>query len=308
MTRPSRPNPLSCALHAPAKLNLCLELLGKRQDGFHELRTVMATLGLFDTLRFEANDSSDTITLAVDPTSPTGRGMPTDENNLIVKSLLKLRESAGVDRGAWVSLTKRIPHAAGLGGGSSDAAAALIAGNRIWSLGWSIDRLSELGGQLGSDIPFFVRALAEPRQTMALATGRGEKITPQRLSARRQPVVVLKPETGLATAEVYQACRPGDYGDSEGDRCGSLLTALASGNSNKLRGCLTNTLQAAALRVAPWLGAIEGAFERCGCAVHQLSGSGSAYFGVTRTMSEARRLAARLRAFRLGRVYTTTFG
>lgn len=308
MTQPSRTEPRSCTLHAPAKLNLCLELLGKRPDGFHQLRTVMATLGLGDTLRVETNDSTDAISLAIDPTSPTGDGVPTDASNLVVQALQRLREAAGVTSGACVSLVKRVPHAAGLGGGSSDAAAALIAGARTWSLGWSVERLSQLGAQLGSDIPFFVNAIAKPGHTVALATGRGEEITPGSPCARRRPVVLLKPERGLSTAKVYQACDPGDYGDPEGDRCGSLLAALTSGIPTKLGGQLTNALQAAAFRVTPWLEEVQRAFDRCGFVAHQLSGSGSAYFGVTRTMSEARRLAARLRAFRLGRVYTTTFG
>lgn len=307
--KPSRTNPPSCTLHAPAKLNLCLDLLGKRADGFHELRTVMTTVGLRDTVRIESQETNRSITLTVDPASPTGDGMPTDGSNLVVRALELQRQEAGVESGARVELCKRIPHAAGLGGGSSDAAAALIAGNRIWSLGWPVPRLCELGARLGSDIPFFVQAIADPRASLALATGRGESVTPQRLDFPRRPVVVLKPEKGLSTAQVYQACEPGDYGNPAGEEpCESLLQALASRNPDKLRGRLTNQLQLAAFRVAPWLESVGRAFERCGCAIHQLSGSGSAYFGVTRTMSEAMRLAARLRAFRLGRVYLTTFG
>ncbi len=306
-TRPSRTT-TPCVLHAPAKLNLCLELLGKREDGFHELRTVMTTVRLADTLRVGSLSDSRHIGLEIDPASPRSVGVPTDRSNLIVRALELLQSEADVSSGATVRLFKRIPSQAGLGGGSSDAAAALIAGNRVWGLGWPIERLSDLAARLGSDIPFFVHALADPRSRAARAEGRGERITPVQQALSSQPVVILKPAEGLSTAQVFSRCQPGDYGSPEEDRCRSVAQALSLGSLTALAGGLANHLQAAAMRVAPWLSAVRERFDSAGCAVHQLSGSGSAYFGLTRTPREARRLAARLRALRVGQVYTTAFG
>ncbi|TWT99257.1 4-diphosphocytidyl-2-C-methyl-D-erythritol kinase [Botrimarina colliarenosi] len=299
---------LTCRLDAPAKLNLCLELLGRRDDGFHHLRSLMATIGLRDTLRVTAEAPGSPVTLKLLGAPHLTRGVPTDGSNLVVRALESLRQEAQIDRGASVQLTKRVPSQAGLGGGSSDAAAALVAGAHVWELGWPRERLMEIGGRLGSDIPFFVAAIADRRRRAAVVAGRGEQVTPTPWVAGL-PVVVVKPAGGLSTAAVYGRCQPEDYAGVEGrDRTNDAATALASGDWRRLATTLRNHLQPAAVRLAPWLEGVRRAFDRCGCAGHQLSGSGSAYFGLFPTMSEARRAAVRLRALRVGQTLATTIG
>lgn len=241
-------------------------------------------------------------------TGPESLGVPVDRSNLVLKALDLLRASAGIEDGFDAELVKRIPNRAGLGGGSSDAAAALVAADRVVGLGWSIDRLAGLAAQLGSDIPYFVHRLKQANASTALATGRGEQIQTYTPPAGL-PVVIVKPAEGLSTAEVYGACHPTDsVGSGAGNGCQTTLSALLSGSWQHLSRGMRNHLQVAAGRIAPWLGGLQNAFEACGCAVHQLSGSGSAYFGLARSFREARRIAARLRALRLGQVYVTAFG
>jgi 4-diphosphocytidyl-2-C-methyl-D-erythritol kinase len=305
--RPS-PDSLTCRLDAPAKLNLCLEVLGKKGDGFHQLRTLMATIGLRDTIEVTATGPKDPIRLEVLGHPRYTAGVPTDGRNLVVRALELLREESGVENGADVRLVKRIPNQAGLGGGSSDAAAALLAASRVWELDWSRERKIEVGSRLGSDVPFFVGAIGDRSWRAAVASGRGEQIHPTSFSAGL-PVVVVKPEEGLATAAVYQECQPADYALADGpDRTAGAAAALAAGDLRRMAAWMTNSLQHAALRLAPWLEGVRRAFDRCGCATHQLSGSGSAYFGLFPTMGQARRAAERLRTLRVGQALATTIG
>lgn len=305
-----RPSPysLTCRLDAPAKLNLCLEVLGKQSDGFHQLRTLMAAIGLRDTIEVTATGPDEPIRLEVLGHTRHTAGVPTDGRNLVVRALELLREESGVKNGADVRLVKRIPNQAGLGGGSSDAAAALLVACRVWELDWSRERKIEIGSRLGSDVPFFVGAIGDRSWRAAVASGRGEQIHPSPFSAGL-PVVVVKPYAGLATAAVYQACQPVDYAPADGpDRTANATTALAVGDLRQMAAWMTNSLQHAALRLAPWLEGVRRAFDRCGCTTHQLSGSGSAYFGLFPTMGQARRAAERLRALRVGQALATTIG
>ncbi|MGH7279827.1 MAG: 4-(cytidine 5'-diphospho)-2-C-methyl-D-erythritol kinase, partial [Candidatus Rokuibacteriota bacterium] len=135
-------------LSAAAKVNLALEVLGRREDGYHEIATVMHTVDLADRLVLE---DSDAIELAT--SSP---GVPADRTNLAVRAALALRDAAGIERGVRIVLDKRIPVAAGLGGGSTDAAGVLIALNRLWGLRWPAARLAVVAETLGMDVPFFL--------------------------------------------------------------------------------------------------------------------------------------------------------
>ena len=153
-------------VRAPAKVNLFLEVLAKRPDGYHEIATLMVAVSLYDTLEFK-EDPSGALRLRCDVPELT-----TGPDNLVLKAAALLRQRTGCARGAEVRLTKRIPMAAGLAGGSSDCAAALDGLNRLWRLGLGRDELARLGGELGSDVPFFFHTPA------AWCTGRGEVVTP----------------------------------------------------------------------------------------------------------------------------------
>lgn len=268
----------------------------------------MASVRLHDTLRLQKDSSLAESRLQV--RGNDALGVPEDRSNLVLKALDSLQQAAGVPDGIRAELVKRIPSQAGLGGGSSDAAAALVGGARLWGLDWPIERLARLAARLGSDIPFFVYRLVDPRNRFALATGRGERIEPV-LAAAGLPVVIVKPEVGLSTAAVYAAC--GSISSihthtANPDYSSETIRALRSGRWQDLRLGLRNDLQAAAETIAPWLSRLRRAFEASGCTAHQLSGSGSAYFGLTGSLREATRVAARLRAMRLGRVFVTTVG
>src|SRR6476646_8651998 len=190
----------------PAKLNLSLEVFGRRGDGFHELETLMVPVRLFDTLSLAPTDASsaaygNAIRLSIH-SLPAHRGLspgdiPPADQNLVVRALSLLREQSGCTHGAHVELTKRIPAAAGLGGGSIDAAAALKLANHAWQLGWSRERLAELAAEIGSDVPFFLFGGA------AVCRGRGERVA--RLPAVPPlDFVLVKPPVELSTADVYR--------------------------------------------------------------------------------------------------------
>lgn len=282
-------------VQAPAKLNLFLEVCGKRDDGYHEIETLVYPIDLFDTLFFK-EDSSGQIRLGCERGSgswgPLDRGLcavPAGSDNLVVRAIELLRERAGVRRGAVLRLVKRIPSAAGLGGGSSDAAAALMVANVGWKLGWSLARLRELGGELGSDVPSFFA------QGPAICRGRGEDVQPvARLGTLH--FVVVRPPAGLSTAAVYRVCHV-----PEAPRALSpLLDALRRGDWAAAGRTMFNRLEAAAERLSPWIGRLREAFARTDCLGAQMSGSGTCYFGLCRHARHARHVARRLEATGVG--------
>jgi 4-diphosphocytidyl-2-C-methyl-D-erythritol kinase len=294
---------------APAKLNLFLEVLGRRPDGFHELETLMVPVQLCDTVSLSPtpparSGQAGEIRLHVSCHWPVGRNVqqdsvPTGPENLVTRALTLLQRRSATAQGADVELVKRIPVAAGLGGGSSDAATALRLANQAWRLNWSNDRLRELAAELGSDIPFFLAPGA------AACRGKGEQIEPLPPMAPLH-VVIVKPPTGLSTADVYQAHdalpRVADRGPNS---LAQVVASLTGGSWSGLRSGMFNRLQETAASIAPWVAKICDVFNRCDFLAHQLSGSGSAYFGVCRHAQHARRLATVLRSRQLGLVYTT---
>jgi len=173
---------------APAKLNLFLHVTGRRADGFHELQTVFQFLDYGDELRFEINDTGEISHLRPIP------GIA-DEDELCVRAASALQRQSGAGQGVAIEVTKRIPAGGGLGGGSSDAATTLIALNRLWGLGLSVDALAEIGLGLGADIPVFIRGQA------AWAEGVGEQLQPVDLE---EPwYLVLCPGVSISTAAIF---------------------------------------------------------------------------------------------------------
>jgi len=192
---------------------------------------------------------------------------------------------------------KRIPLGAGLGGGSSDAAAALRLANIGWGINWGDERLADLAAELGSDIPFFLS------QGAAICRGRGERVS-QLPPQRPLHFVVVKPPVSLNTGDVYAAYD--SQPDIERDvACPSVIHRLTSCGWGDVRSWMHNRLQAAASVLSPWVDRIRNAFAEFDFVAHQLTGSGSAYFGVCRHAQHARRLANILRTRQLGLVYAT---
>jgi len=291
---------------APAKINLTLEVHAAREDGFHEIVTLMTAVDIFDTLYFAA-DSKGSIELSCDWARAYGRRagkqspeiagddlgeLPTETDNIVYRAVQLLRRRAGTESGAAIRLVKRIPAAAGLGGASSDAAAALVAANEGFQLGWPQGRLMELAAELGSDVPFFFGPGA------AVCRGRGERIEPLP-GLGKLDVVVVRPPGGLATREVYENCDPVD----RGDRIALMVDALQSGNAAAVGRAMTNRLQEAAEGLSPWIGRLRGEVDRLGCPGHQMSGSGTSYFVICRHARHARRVAGVLQSRDIGRVY-----
>jgi len=301
---------------APAKLNLYLEVLGPTADGFHALETLMVPVRIYDQLRWyapeaneSANDSADgSPTLRVRNLLP-GTGshsqLPADsDDNLVLRAARLLAETAGIAPHGQFHLIKRIPIQAGMGGGSSDAAAALLLANAAWKVGLSREQLLPLATQLGSDVPFFLNHGA------AVCRGRGELMEPV-AGLPRLHFVVVKPPAGLSTAEVFGQL-PGSTSDSDAlstssrFRLSQLLTALQSGRIATACENMTNRLETAAERLAPRLTELRETFARLGCVGHFMTGSGSAYVGVVRTATQAQNRARLLAGMNLGNVYATS--
>jgi 4-diphosphocytidyl-2-C-methyl-D-erythritol kinase len=300
-----RQNECKRIVHAPAKLNLFLDVFNRRSDGYHDLATLMVPVRLYDSLSFEsvtpAVGSRSEIQFSLRTREPH-HNIPADAANLVVRALELLRMRSGCELGARVELIKRIPSAAGLGGGSSDAAAALRVANRAWQIDWDTAKLSSLAAELGSDVPFFLEPGA------AICRGRGERV--ERLPPTMPVhVVILKPPTALATAEVYQALDQlpgtGDHLVRTEQCLASLAAALRHGAVDQLRRWMLNRLQAAAAVLSAWVDQVQAAFAELDFLGHQLSGSGSAYFGICRHAQHARRLAAVLKSLQLGNVFVT---
>lgn len=266
---------------APAKVNLFLEVLARRPDGYHELATMMVAVSLFDTLEFTEELTAATTLRCDHPSLSTG------PDNLICRAIELMRRHSGRAGGVGVRLWKRIPMAAGLAGGSSDAAATLAGLNHLWRLGWPRQRLAELGAELGSDVSFFFAGPA------AWCTGRGERIEPMRLG-RALDLVIVSPPVGLSTAEVFRGVTVPTEPRSGAD----LRRAAEVGDVRELGRLLHNRLQPEAERLCP---AVSGLCERLaglGPVGQLMSGSGSSVFALCRGPGEALTLTRALNAAR----------
>ncbi len=259
-----------------AKINLTLEILGKRADGFHEVRSVMQTVGLADRLEVAAADE-----LSFTCSDP----VLAKPDNLMYRAARRLQTEFSVRAGAALSLEKRIPVAAGLGGGSSDAAGAIIALNRLWNLQLPLTEMQALAAGLGSDVPFFLTG------GTALATGRGERITPLPPLPPHWVVLVLLPTT-LSTAEVYGSVTPSDY--TSGVATADAVAAARLGTlSPQIRW--HNGLARSARDLAPEIAAAQIALMQAGAERAHVSGSGPTVFAVCEDRHAALALANRIR-------------
>src|SRR2546423_1014196 len=224
--------PRRIVVRAPAKINLTLDVLGRRPDGYHALRSVLQALELHDTLELRP---AAALRFACDAPALAG------EDNLVPRAAHLLRTTTGYGGGVDITLRKRIPVDAGLGGGSSDAAATLMALNRLWGLALAPARLAELGAALSSDVPFFLHA------PLALISARGELV--EALPPAPPAYVVLhQPPCGLSTARVFAALPPSCYSDGSGTE--RLLAALQAGLTPE-QWPLSNGLQETAAALYP---------------------------------------------------------
>lgn len=251
---------------APAKVNLGLHVLRRREDGFHDLSTVFLPIGWSD--RLSASPGGDLSLVTTDP------DLPTDASNLVVRAALALRQWAGdAGLGAALHLDKRVPYGAGLGGGSSDAAAALRLLARLWSLDVPDADLRALALGLGSDVPFFLDGVA------AHGAGRGERLTPL-ADAAGAPyhcpfwLVLAVPSVHVSTAEAFAGITPNDHDRPD------LAAAVVSNDLARWRREVTNDFQPIVEAAHPGIRATREALEAAGAAHTVLSGTGAAVVGV----------------------------
>ncbi len=264
-------------VETPAKINLTLAVLGRRPDGFHELETVMLSVGLYDRL---------TLTPAVDSLSLRccGRSekLAGDESNLVLKAARLLLKQFGVQRPVQLTLDKRIPMEAGLGGGSSDAAAALVGLNEFWKLGLGAAKLHELASTLGSDVNFFLDSTP-----LALCRGRGEQILAQPFKGPAW-LVLAKPDSGLSTAAVFRELSLENCGRRKSE---ALLAACRSGEIGALGHAVFNDLEVPSRRLSTEIEGVLVALRKTGLHGCRMTGSGSSCFAIARNrnMPSARR-------------------
>ncbi|MDI6874305.1 4-(cytidine 5'-diphospho)-2-C-methyl-D-erythritol kinase [Candidatus Solincola sp.] len=269
-------------LKAPAKINLYLEVGPRRADGYHRVRTVLQAVEWFDLVELEVEPGGRGISLEVEGEAPTG------EDNLCHRAAELFLEAAGISAGVRIKLTKDIPVAAGLGGGSSDAAAVLRGLDYLTGAGLGGENLFRLASRLGSDVPFFLLG------GTVLGEGRGEVVTPA-VQAPSLPVVLANPGKGLSTAEVYRRFDLLPAGEPPAGGPRSLLDSLAAGDVGGVAAHLYNALQEAACALLPELAGILIAARRTGAPGVLLSGSGPTVFMLASGPEEAELIASRIR-------------
>lgn len=266
-------------VEANAKINLTLDILGKRPDGFHEVAMVMQSIGLHDTLTMEKTDGEIALSINVP-------WLKADEKNLAWRAAELVRQEYGLTGGVRMELTKRIPIAAGLAGGSADAAAVLKGMNELYNLQMSEARLCELGAKLGSDIPFCLMG-----GTM-LATGRGEVLT--RLADMPETWVVLaKPRISVSTAWAYQ--NYDEQGAEKHPDNEAIRKAIARGNRKAVAGLLCNVLESVTIKKYDVIADYKQMMLDKGAMASMMSGSGPTVFGLARNREQAEAIANVLR-------------
>ena len=272
-------------LNANAKINLTLDILGTREDGYHEVAMIMQEISLHDTLSMGKINQGISLTIAIEGQKGT---LLADESNLCWKAAALVQKEYNLQEGVEIHLTKRIPMAAGLAGGSADAAAVLKGMNHLFQLGMTEARLCELGARLGSDIPFCIMG-----GTM-LATGRGEVLT--RLpSFPRLSVVLAKPPVGVSTAwayKTYDAGYDGPHPDNE-----AMLAAIHEGDAHKAAGLLCNVLEGVTETEHPVIADYKRLMMEHGAMSSMMSGSGPTVFGLVREKQQAWHLADTLKKY-----------
>ncbi len=266
---------------SPCKVNLLLNILGRRLDGFHELETLMHPVRVFDELSF--TQISYGIELSCSEPS-----LPTDSRNLVYRAAARFLEIAGIQEGIRIHLEKRIPLAAGLGGGSGNAATTLLGLNELFGTPLSAEQLSDIAAALGSDIPFFLQTRP------ALATGRGERIQPLDPfpALNGCAFVLVHPGFGIATAWAYQqlARFPAALNGQDG-RAQKLANLLRTTSLGTAAPEFYNSLEPPALEKFPLLALFQEFFRAAGAAATLMSGSGSTTFAIATSLDAAEAIA-----------------
>ena len=259
-----------------AKVNLTLEVLGCRTDGYHALRSIVQQISLFDTV---------TVSIA--------KGFHSNSEfkyDLALKAAQTLANVAGINEGVSIEIVKRIPVGGGLGGGSADAAATLLALNDLWEIGWSREKLAAIAAQIGSDVPALVLG------GTVLMQGRGEIVSPlfdQRTQLKEFYLVLINPGVFCSTKEVYLKCNSRLQEDPR--ILYNMSSALQNGDEKRIASAMMNDLQISAVKLHPEITAALKALEERGTLGAMMSGSGSTVFGLVSNEAEGRKIADEMR-------------
>lgn len=266
---------------APAKINLTLDVLHKRPDGFHEVEMIMTTVDLADRIWLRPTDNGKIIIKASE------RHVPNDRKNLAYQAAELLQIECGITNGVEITLEKSIPVAAGLAGGSSDAAATLRGLNRLWDLKLSVEELARLGARIGSDVSFCVHG------GTALATGRGEliEILPPPPNCW---VILAKPAISVSTGDIY-----GNLNVSAIDHINTvgMIEALRAGDYDKMCQSVGNVLETVTMDLHPQVVVLKEQMKRFGADAVLMSGSGPTVFGLVKHESRVPRIYNGLKGF-----------
>lgn len=281
-------------IQARAKVNLFLEITGMRPDGFHYIRSVLAPVSLGDALTFEEAGASLTEIIAADHISLPGLpwAIPVFENgkNIMERAAELLRSATGCELGARITLEKKIPVKAGLGGGSADAAATLIGLNELWALGLDTEALMKIGARIGCDVPAMIRG------GILTATGVGEILSPVAVSGDSEFwLVLVNPGFGIATADVYSQWKPaGDLG-STNVRYNEIVCGFKKAESATIARGLHNELEKTVLRKHPLLALLKEDLVGAGALSAMLTGSGATVYGLAAGKEHAEGIAGKIR-------------
>jgi 4-diphosphocytidyl-2-C-methyl-D-erythritol kinase len=305
---PDVQRPMLARTFPPAKLNLFLELLGRREDGFHEIDTVMVPIDWRDELQVRVTDR-DEIRLQVEwrpsieaiadqlgielgsEAAATLLSLPTDNTNLVCRALDRFRQTFGTPGGFEAKLLKQIPAGAGMGGASSDAASALRCAAKLHGLALDDPQLTALAAEIGSDVPFFMGLHGEQPVGAARGTGRGERLQP--LAIRRAlDAVVVFPAVSLSTGKVYSFAQI----PSQPQHPDRMIEGLKHGNPAEIAGEWVNRLSEPAKKLAPRIGEILESLWHSGLRMCQMTGSGSACFALANSSEHADQLASYVRS------------
>lgn len=259
---------------APAKINLTLDTLYKREDGYHEVEMIMTTIDLNDRLTFECRDDGEIII------DVEHNFVPSDHRNLAYKAAKLMQDRYNIKKGVKISLEKSIPISAGLAGGSSDAAATFRGLNELWGINESLETLSELASEIGSDISFCIYGKT------ALCQGRGEKIThlPKPPSAW---VVIAKPDIGVSTPEIYGAL---DLENKDEVQTQACLKAIENNDYASMCQSLGNSLEKVTMQLYPEVEKLKNTMSNTGVDAALMSGSGPTIYGIVQKERQAKQV------------------
>lgn len=263
-------------LKAPAKINWFLNILQKRSDGYHEIQSLIQKITLYDVLTFTLPDAAST---PADGINLETNALIPPKQNLIYKAAMLLKERCGIKKGAVIHLEKYIPMGAGLGGGSSDAASALMGLNELWALRLSLKELSGMAAELGSDVPFFLYG------SLSYVHGRGEKLIPCR-ALKPVHLLLVKPQFDVSTAWAYQNFATLTKKDGKVNNIRHFIRDIERAEFSGI-GHLSNDLESVTIKSFPVIAEIKRALCNQGALFSLMSGSGSTVFGVFESNKKA---------------------